>query len=133
MTTLENLDFETSNQTTRLLRARAVWERDDTLVTSAERLPQATPRFAQAANDGPASPAGTRPFGLRFAVEPGNPPAPVPEWRYCPEQQIALTPGGEPWHRTLTDMTMNTSGPSKDGTGNTGGEEWTPDYLSEDS
>jgi hypothetical protein len=29
-------------------------------------------------------------------------------------------------------MTMATTGPSKDGTGSTGGEEFNPDYLSDE-
>lgn len=94
------------------------------LVADGERFALDIPRLA---SPEASTPGGARPFGLRFAL-----PAPaddrLPEWWLCPRTQIALTPDGVPWYRTVKNMEMSTSGPSGDGTGSTGGEEWRPDY-----
>lgn len=108
---------------------------DDPLTAVGDRLPLAWPRWERPASDQAASPLGERPFGLRFAVEPSAPPAPTPFvrlWRYDVDRQIAVGVDGQPWYRQLVDMTMETTGPSPDGTGSTGNEEWTPDYASDD-
>jgi putative ATP-grasp target RiPP len=105
---------------------------EDPLSTAAERLPLAWPRSGQPTSGEIASPKGVRPFGLRFAVRPSGAAVQLPPWRYCPDRQIAVTADGQPWRRTLVDMTMNTTGPSPDGTGNTGNEEWSPDFMSDE-
>ncbi|MGH3625382.1 MAG: putative ATP-grasp-modified RiPP [Sciscionella sp.] len=105
---------------------------DDPLATSVERFPLARPRFGQPVSLEPASPAGVRPFVLRFAVEPASPAAPLPPWRYDSDRQIAVGSDGRPWHQQLVDMSMKTTGPSPDGSGNTGNEEWSPDFMSDD-
>jgi len=66
---------------------------------------------------------------LRFAVESSAAAASLPPWRYDFGRQIAVDTDGQPWYRQLVDMTMGTTGPSPDGTGSTGNEEWTPDYM----
>jgi putative ATP-grasp target RiPP len=53
----------------------------------------------------------------------------VSGWRLCPDRQIAVTPNGSP---EIMDMTMKTTGPSPDGGGSTGGEEWGPDHHHDD-
>ncbi len=105
---------------------------EDPLATAAERFPLAWPRSGLPARAAAASPTGVRPFGLRLAVEPSGQTVPLPRWRYCPESQIALGVDGKPWHRQLVDMTMKTTGPSPDGGGSTGGEEWSPDFMSDE-
>jgi len=110
---------------------------DDPLVTAAERIPLAWPRSGRpTASESAPSPAGVRPFGLRFAVEvPAKTvsvPGSMPAWRYCPDRQIAVGDNGQPW-RSLVDMTMSSTGPSPDGSGNTGNEEWTPDFMSDET
>lgn len=104
----------------------------DPLATAAERFPLAWPRSGRPASAAAASPTGVRPFGLRFAVEPSGQTAPLPPRWYCPDRQIALGMDGKPWHRLLVDMTMKTTGPSPDGGGSTGGEEWSPDFMSDE-
>lgn len=104
----------------------------DPLMTAADRFPQARSRFSPPEpdpHDRPSAP-GVRPFGLRFAVRMPGKALPVPPWRYCPDRQIAVTEDGRPW-RELVDMTMDTTGYSTDGTGSTGGEEYTPDYTAD--
>lgn len=106
---------------------------EDPLAAVGERFPLAWPRFGQLESAAEAaSSAGVRPFGLRFAVEPSAPAALLPPWRYDVDRQIAVDTDGQPWYRQLVDMTMGSTGPSPDGTGNTGGEEWTPDYMSDE-
>jgi putative ATP-grasp target RiPP len=103
---------------------------EDPLVAVGERFPLAWPRFGQPESAAEAaSPAGVRPFGLRFTVEPSAPAASLPQWRYDVDRQIAVDTDGQPWHRQLVDMTMQTTGPHPDGTGSTGNEEWTPDDV----
>jgi putative ATP-grasp target RiPP len=110
---------------------------NDPLVTAAERVPLAWPRTGRAADavtgaeTGPRS--ATLPFGLRFAVEVAATAEALPPWRWCPGRQIAVGEEGQPWHRTLVDATMATTGPSPDGGGSTGGEEWTPDFMSDET
>lgn len=89
-------------------------------------------RFGEPVSDEAASEVGARPFGLRFAVRPAGKAEALPPWRYCPEQQIAVTDDGQPWHQQLVDMTMKTTGPSPEGIGNTGNEEWAPDFMSDE-
>lgn len=69
-----------------------------------------------------------RPFGLRFARVLPAPAEPVPPSRFCPDRQIAVTIDGtdSPWYKVV-GTSMSTTGQSTDGTGSTGGEEWTPD------
>jgi putative ATP-grasp target RiPP len=106
---------------------------EDPLVAVGERFPLAWPRFGQPESAAEAaSPTGVRPFGLRFTVEPSASAVSLPPWRYDFDRQIAVDTDGQPWHRQLVDMTMATTGPSPDGTGSTGNEEWTPDYLSDE-
>jgi putative ATP-grasp target RiPP len=106
---------------------------EDPLAGTGERLPLAWPRCGQPAGvEATGSPVGIRPFGLRFAVKPGGQVAVLPLWRYDVDRQIAVDWDGQPWYRHLVDMMIRTTGPSPDGTGNTGGEEWTPDYMSDE-
>lgn len=105
---------------------------EDPLADVGERFPLAWPRCGQPGRVEAASPVGVRPFGLRFAVEPSGPVAVLPPWKYDVNRQIAVDRDGRPWYRQLVDMTMGSTGPSPDGTGNTGGEEWTPDYMSDE-
>lgn len=103
---------------------------EDPLVAVGERFPLAWPRFGQPESAAEAaSQVGVRPFGLRFTVEPSASAVSLPPWRYDVERQIAVDTDGQPWHRQLVDMTMETTGPHPDGTGSTGNEEWTPDDL----
>lgn len=98
------------------------------MVSESERF--ATGRTVAAMSDSLPSERGVRPFGLSFAqpldsAEHGA----LPEWRWCDDHQIGVTPNGDPWHRTVQAGTMKTTGPSPDGGPNTGGEEWTPDFM----
>lgn len=72
--------------------------------------------------------AAVRPFGLRFARPLPAPVEPVAASRLCPVRQIAVTVDGSdsPWYQVVS-TSMTTTGESTDGTGSTGGEEWTPD------
>lgn len=110
----------------------AVPIRSDPLATAADRLPMAWPRSAQfpGAQSCPSS-VDIRPFGLRFVVAIPQRTVPLPQWHYCPERQIAVGVDGRPW-RELVDMTMDTTGPSPDGGGSTGNEEWKPDFMSDE-
>jgi putative ATP-grasp target RiPP len=106
---------------------------EDPLVAVGERFALAWPRFGQPDSAaGEVSPVGVRPFGLRFAVEPGASEVSLPPWRYDVDRQIAVDTDGQPWYRQLVDMTMATTGPSPDGKGSTGNEEWRPDYMSDE-
>jgi putative ATP-grasp target RiPP len=87
---------------------------------------------------GPSQP-GVRPFGLRFArpVDGPSPGTALP-WRFCPARQVAVVDdgSGRAWYRQLGPLrktTMATTGPSPDGGGSTGNEEWTPDYVGDAS
>jgi putative ATP-grasp target RiPP len=106
---------------------------DDPLATAAERVPLAWPRFSQQPHDDDAPRASVRPLGLRFAVTLPHKPVALPPWRYCPDRQIAVGEDGQPWFRTLVDMTMGSTGPSPDGGGSTGNEEWRPDFMSDET
>lgn len=106
--------------------------REDPLASASARLSQGRGRFESTVNGDSRSAPGVRPFGLRFATvsrETGNP---LPAWRFDEQRQIGLDPNGDPWYRGIVDMTMKTTGPSPDGGGNTGGEEWGPDYLTDE-
>lgn len=76
----------------------------------------------------PRDAAVAKPYGLRFARELAGPGYPVPLSRFCHDRQIAVTVDGTdaPWYRVVS-ASMTTTGESTDGTGSTGGEEWTPD------
>jgi hypothetical protein len=65
------------------------------------RFPLGLGNFAAPRSDEPASGRGVRPFGLRFAT--------------------VVARSGE--------GSMESTGPSPDGQGSTGNEEWTPDYV----
>jgi putative ATP-grasp target RiPP len=106
---------------------------DDPLVTAAERIPQAWPRFGQEVCMRAPSAVGVRPLGLRFAVEVPRGSVSLPPWRYCPDRQMAVGADGEPWFRSLVDATKGTTGPSPDGGPSTGNEEWTPDFMSDET
>jgi putative ATP-grasp target RiPP len=102
------------------------------MVPVSARFPLGRPRFDTAACDEAPSAPTMRPFGLRFASEaPQESESPLPSWRFCPVRQIAVTDDGADtaWHTLLDDGSMKTTGPSPDGTGNTGNEEWTPDFC----
>lgn len=95
-----------------------------TLVAPGDRFALAQPHTHTIDEDTPP------PYGLRFAGPCGQGPR-LPEVTICPETQIAHTADGVPWYRTLVAMEMSTSGESQDGTGSTGGEEWSPDYQAD--
>lgn len=103
------------------------------------RFPLGLPIFGAPISEQGPSPVGVRPFGLRFAttVSDRSLPTTLP-WRLCPERQIAVVDDGssEPWYRRLQAKgtgSMKSTGPSPDGGGSTGGEEWTPDYMGDAS
>jgi hypothetical protein len=91
--------------------------REDPLAPASARLSPGRGRFESIINGDSRSAPGVRPYGLRFATV---------------NRQIGLDPNGDPWHRGIVDMTMKTTGPSPDGGGSTGGEEWGPDYLTDE-
>jgi putative ATP-grasp target RiPP len=108
---------------------------DDPLATAAERVPLAWPRFDQPISTETPSQLGVRPFGLRYAVDTPAGGAPLPPWTYCPDRQIAVGQDGKPWLRSADEdegPSMKTTGPSPDGGPSTGGEEWTPDFMSDE-
>lgn len=98
------------------------------LVSESERF--ATGRAVAPMSDSALSERGVRPFGLSFArpLDRTDRVA-LPEWRWSDDRQIGVTPNGESWHQTVQAGIMKTTGPSPDGGPNTGGEEWTPDFM----
>lgn len=96
----------------------------DPIVDTSERF--ALGRQRSARPDTTSRPSTVRPFGLRFAtaLEPATGPG-FDGWRLCPVRQIAVPADGQPG---IVDMTMNTSGPSGDGSSGGGAEEWGPDH-----
>ncbi|MDM4718438.1 putative ATP-grasp-modified RiPP [Micromonospora sp. WMMA1363] len=102
------------------------------LVSESERFATGQPP-GQTPSDSVPSAQGIRPFGLRFATPLDSASPALPEWRWCPERQIGVTPDGEPWHRTIAAGTKATTGQSTDGGPSTGGEEWTPDFMPDQS
>jgi putative ATP-grasp target RiPP len=105
---------------------------DDPLAPASSRFAQGRSRFDPNVNHDTRSSAGMRPFGLRFAITSRSTDNPLPAWRFDEQRQIGVDQNGEPWYRGIVDMTMKTSGPSPDGGGSTGGEEWGPDYLTDE-
>ena len=105
---------------------------DEPLVTTSERFALGRLRYAPVRSDEPASAVGVRPFGLRFAAPP-SPGVAVPGGQYSADRQLAIMPDGQPWYLHIADMTMRTTGPSPDGGGSMGGEEYTPDFLSDEA
>lgn len=107
---------------------------DMALFLVSARFPQGAGNFVHPASAAAPSTDGARPFGLRFArprVAPAAALAQLPSWEYSHDRQIALVAGtGESWaiHAAGTGS-MDTTGPSTDGSGSTGGEEWTPDFV----
>lgn len=102
------------------------------------RFPLGLGTFAAPASDEPVSSVGVRPFGLRFVTMAGRTMPSMPPWRLCPERQIAVVDDltAEPYYRCLNaggKGTMPTTGPSPDGGGSTGNEEWRPDYMGDAS
>jgi putative ATP-grasp target RiPP len=92
------------------------------------RFPQCVGALAVSTSTEAASTHGARPFALRFG-QPRLPAAGVaefPAWRYCDERQIAVGADGQPY---MAKGEMTTTGPSPDGQGSTGNEEWTPDFA----
>ena len=106
---------------------------EDPFAPASARMSQGRGRFEVAVNGDSRSALGMRPFGLRFATVSQQAGTPLPVWRFDEQRQIGLDPNGDPWYRGIVDMTMKTTGPSPDGGGNTGGEEWGPDYLTDES
>lgn len=103
------------------------------------RFPLGLPTLSAPVSEQSPSPVGVRPFGLRFAetVSDRLLPTTLP-WRLCPERQIAVIEDGtgDAWYRRLEAAgtgSKNTTGPSPDGQGGTGNEEWTPDYMGDAS
>lgn len=99
------------------------------------RLPQGAGNFAVATSDEPPSSGGVRPFALRVAGSPipalGTQESADGEGpRYCPRRQISIDAAGRAW---MGKGEMTTTGQSTDGTGSTGGEEWTPDFAGDAS
>jgi putative ATP-grasp target RiPP len=84
-------------------------------------------------NTSPAtSRVGARPFGLRFVKAPARTVIgpQTPAWHLDPAAQVAVANAdGSPLHRIPNTGTMRTTGPSPDGGPNTGGEEWSMDFL----
>lgn len=103
------------------------------------RFPLGLATFTAPASPQVPSRPGVRPFGLRFATTATDRSEPkVLSWRFCPERQIAVVDDGtaEPWYRRLKAAgtgSMDTTGPTPDGQGSTGNEEWTPDYMGDAS
>lgn len=97
----------------------------DPLVSAGERFALDAPGLPEPADTPDGAPVV---FGLRFTITPNPSASPPPDWWLDPESQIALTPDGTPWYRTVKNLEMSTTGPSSDGGPSTGGEEWKPDY-----
>jgi putative ATP-grasp target RiPP len=100
----------------------------DPLADPLERFALGRPRNTPP-DDGD-QPSPVRPFGLRFGtvLQPVT-DLDLTDWRLCPHRQVAVTPDGIP---EVMDMTMNTSGPSGDGSSGGGAEEWGPDHHDDD-
>lgn len=89
------------------------------------------PKGILADDDPYPSPIGVRPFGLRYMRPFPSAPermAPMPEYRYCPERQIAILVdcGDAPLFKHSHPITHDTTGQS-DGDG-PGREETRSDY-----
>ena len=96
------------------------------------RLPQGAGNFAPGVSGEPPSSRGERPYVLRIGQVrvPAGVEVDDQMWRYCPRRQIAVDAAGQPW---MGKGEMTTTGQSTDGTGSTGGEEWTPDFAGDAS
>jgi hypothetical protein len=74
---------------------------------------------------------------LRFAQVAARSDEGLPAWWYCHHRQVAMAGDGsaEPFYRRFAvgKGSMDTTGPSPDGQGSTGNEEWTPDYQGDDA
>lgn len=97
------------------------------------RFPLGLGTFAAPTSDEPVSRPGVRPYGLQFAtVVDRSMVEALPAWRLCPQRQIAVVVDEptKPWYRDWKAQgSMKSTGPSPDGQGSTGNEEWTPDYT----
>jgi putative ATP-grasp target RiPP len=101
-------------------RQPAALVHEDPLVPTGGRFPLS--RAELPVNDEPPSGPATRPFGLRFASEPGRAvAAPLPPHRYCPARQVMVTEADRP----VLDFTPTTVA-NKDGKGGPQ-EDWKPD------
>jgi putative ATP-grasp target RiPP len=118
-------------------RPAAVAGVDQPLFAVSARFPLGLGTFAVPRSPAGMSGQGVRPFGLRFATVIDRAAAPLPGWSYCPIRQMAVaTDGsGQPFFRRFATAngTMPTTGSTPDGQGNTGNEEWTPDYAGDSS
>jgi putative ATP-grasp target RiPP len=106
--------------------------REDPLAPASARLSQGRGRFESTINSDSRSAPGIRPYGLRFTTASKDAGTALPAWHFDEQRQIGLDPNGDPWYQGIVDMTMKTTGPSPDGGGSTGGEEWGPDYLTDE-
>lgn len=101
------------------------------LMPVSARVSTGRDRFPTAAS----SAAGVRPYGLRFAADPGPTArtARIPAWTLDPATQIArATADHTPLYRMPNTGTRATTGASPDGGGSTGGEEWTADFYGDE-
>jgi hypothetical protein len=101
------------------------------------RFPLGLGSFAAPRSDQLPSERGVQPFGLRFAQVAARSDEGLPAWWYCHHRQVAMAGDGsaEPFYRRFAvgKGSMDTTGPSPDGQGSTGNEEWTPDYQGDDA
>lgn len=102
------------------------------------RFPLGLGTHAAPVSPEPPSRSSVRPFGMRFTTTVDRTPRAVPPWYFCPDRQIAVVDdgSGDAWYRRLEAAgtgSKDTTGPSPDGQGSTGNEEWTPDFLGDAS
>jgi putative ATP-grasp target RiPP len=100
---------------------------DEPLTSSSEQFGLARPRTSRAPAD-PASPAATRPWGLRGMRRPGACARPLPEFTYCHRLQVAVDASGRPL--VVTGAADATANSVTDGDGDEGrSEDWTYDFI----
>lgn len=103
---------------------------NDPLASPSGQFALGKPSTAPMSQDTP-SPVGVRPWGLRNLTEAIGSGATRPAYRYCHEQQVAVTPSGRPaMEIEMGKPTANTTS-SVDGEDPPSSEDWNNDFAPE--